>query len=105
MGKFYIVRDCYAPSTAPVNRMLGFLKVFSGLGAKMDVVFFMPDNKRSKAEPDPNIRYHYYWKYLPFVQNWIRFPLFLFIYKYLFALKVKKVIPFCLWVVVLSFLF
>lgn len=90
MGKFYIVRDCYAPSTAPVNRMLGFLKVFSGLGAKMDVVFFMPDTKRSKAEPDPNIRYHYYWKYLPFVQNWIRFPLYLFLYKYLFAWRVKK---------------
>lgn len=90
MGKFYIVRDCYAPSTAPVNRMLGFLKIFSERGAKMDVVFFMPDAKRNRAEPNPNIRYHYYWKYLPFTQNWLRFPLYLYLYKYLFYLRVKK---------------
>ena len=84
MGKFYIVRDCYAPSTAPVNRMKGFLKAFSGCGAKMDVVFFMPDSKRSKADLTPDIQYHYYWKFLPFTQNWLRFPLYLFCYRYLF---------------------
>lgn len=90
MGKFYIVRDCYAPSTAPVNRMKGFLKAFSGCGAKMDVVFFMPDSKRSKADLTPDIQYHYYWKFLPFTQNWLRFPLYLFCYRYLFSLRLKK---------------
>lgn len=90
MGKFYIVRDCYAPSTAPVNRMLGFLRSFSERGAKMDVVFFMPDAKRNKAESNPNIRFHYYWRVLPFIQNWIRFPLYLYLYKYLFYLRVKR---------------
>lgn len=90
MSKFYIVRDCFAPDTAPINRMLGFLKVFATHRGQMDVVFFMPDRKRSKAEPDPHFRYHYYWKYLPFTQNWLRFPLYLYLYKYLFALKVKR---------------
>lgn len=90
MGRFYIVRDCYAPSTAPVNRMLAFLKVFAERGAQMDVVFFMPNEKRHKAEPHPNIHYHYYWKFLPFTKNWLRFPLYLFIYKYLFAMRVRK---------------
>ena len=90
MGKFYIVRDCYSPNTAPINRMLGFLKVFAERGAEMDVVFFMPDDNRNWAPSHPNVRYHYYWKFLPFKQNWIRFPLYLFIYQYLFAMKVKK---------------
>lgn len=90
MGKFYIVRDCYAPNTAPANRMFGILKIFSEYGVQMDVVFFMPDASKSKAGCLRNIRYHYYWKYLPFTQNWIRFPLYLFFYKYLFSWKVKK---------------
>lgn len=90
MSKFYIVRDCYAPDTAPNNRMLGFLRAFAERGDKMDVVFFMPNSKKEKAKPHPNIHYHYYWKFLPFKQNWLRLSLYLFFYKYLFALKVRK---------------
>lgn len=90
MGKFYIVRDCFAPNTAPVNRMIGFLNVFSKLGAKMDVVFFMPNKTRDRAPQQENVHYHYYWRYLPFTQNWLRVPLYFFIYRYLFAWKVKR---------------
>lgn len=90
MGKFYIVHDTYTPDTAPTNRMLGLLKAIAECGAKMDVIFFMPDDLKQLAPSHPNIRYHYYWRFLPFKQNWIRFPLYLFIYQYLFAMKVKK---------------
>lgn len=90
MGKFYIVRDCYAPGTAPNNRMEGFLKSFIRRGTLLDVVFFMPNRNRDKAKYHGQIHYHYYWKYLPFTQNWLRFPLYLFVYKYLFAWKVRR---------------
>lgn len=90
MSKFYIVKDFYAPSTAPTNRMLGFLKEFSKLSESIDLVFFMPDLNRSKAPALPNVRYHYYWKYLPFTNNFIRFSLYLFVYRFLFYLSLRK---------------
>ena len=90
MSKFYIVKDCYAPSTASTNRMLGFIKEFSKLSESIDVVFFMPDSNQSKAPVYPNVKYHYYWKYLPITNNFIRFFLYIYVYKFVFALTLKK---------------
>lgn len=90
MSKFFIVVDCYAPSTASTNRVMGFLKVFSRLSKPIDLVFFMPDLNRSKAPVLPNVRYHYYWRFLPFTNNYFRFFSYLFLYRFLFYLSLRK---------------
>ncbi len=90
MGKFYIIRDCYFPNTAPTNRMMGFIKGFSELGIKTDVVFFMPDFSLSKAPQIDGVTYHYYWKYLPTKNRILRFFYYQFIYVYILYFKIKR---------------
>lgn len=62
MNKIYIVCNSYNPNTAPTNRLLSFLKGFSELGLKVEVVFLESDSIFSKAtEVLPNIRFNYMW--------------------------------------------
>lgn len=49
MNKIYIVCNSYNPNTAPTNRLLSFLKGFSELGLKVEVVFLESDSIFSKA--------------------------------------------------------
>ena len=88
-SKLYIVRDSYFPGTAATNRLIGLLKEFSKEKVDCDVVFFMPDFHRSTAPHFDGIHYHYYWRFFPFTNNTIRQVLYLFVYIYLFFLRVK----------------
>lgn len=88
MSKFYIVSGSYYPNTATTNRLMGFLKAFSKMGIKVDMVFFMPDPNYSKAPEMDNITFHYYWKYLP-ISSKFRFILYQFLYNRIFISKVK----------------
>lgn len=89
MNKFYIVSNSYYPNTASTNRLMGFIKAFSQMGIKVDVIFFMPNKMRDKAPEMENVTYHYYWKYFPITSK-IRFILYQYLYIYLFYLRVKK---------------
>ena len=67
MGHFYIVCNVYKPNTAPTNRILGFVHGFSELGIDAEVVFLIPDSKRSKVERKyPHISFRYMWEKMPF---------------------------------------
>lgn len=90
MNKFYIVRDSFFPGTAPTNRMMGFLKEFSKEGVDCDVVFFMPDFALSHAPALKNVHYHYYWRFLPFTNNYLRQLLYMLLYVFIFCLRVKS---------------
>lgn len=60
---FYIVCGLYSPSTAPSNRIMGYVKSLSKLGIDTHVVFFMPDKTHSKyTESLPHITFHYLWE-------------------------------------------
>ncbi len=89
MSKFYIVSGSYFPNTAGTNRLMGFLNAFSRLGIKADVVFFMPDDKFSKAPELMNITFHYYWKYFPTFSKF-RLILYQFLYSHIFVSRIKK---------------
>lgn len=89
MGKVYIVRDSYFPGTATTNRMMGFLKEFSKKGIDCDVVFFMPDFSLSHAPDLEHVRYHYYWRFLPFKNSYLRQFFYLLVYIYFFCWRVK----------------
>lgn len=59
---FYFVRYSYTPDTAPTNRGLAMWRAMSEMGVPTHVVFFAPDNKRSKFEGNlPNIEFEYLW--------------------------------------------
>lgn len=67
MRHFYIVCNVYEPNTAPTNRILNFVRGFSELGVDAEVVFLVPDSKRSKIEQDyPHISFRYMWERMPF---------------------------------------
>lgn len=89
MSKFYIVSGSYYPNTATTNRLMGFLKAFSELGVKVDMIFFMPDPHFSKAPEMENITFHYYWKYLP-ISSKLRFIIYQVLYNRIFISKVKS---------------
>lgn len=58
----YIVYNSYQPNTAPTNRLLSFLRGFSELGTKVEVVFLESDSIYSKiTEHFPNIYFNYMW--------------------------------------------
>lgn len=62
MNKVYIVCNSYQPNTAPTNRLLSFLRGFSELGIKVEVVFLEPDSNYNKVtEHLPNIYFNYMW--------------------------------------------
>lgn len=89
MSKLYIISGSYYPNTASTNRVMGLIKAFSQMGVKCDVVYFMPDEKCSKAPKLKNVTYHYFWKFLP-VTSKLRFILYQFLYKYLLNLTIRK---------------
>lgn len=43
MGTFYILSDGYAPNQAYTNHNMAFLKGFSALGVRAELVYIMPD--------------------------------------------------------------
>lgn len=59
----YFAIFAYAPNTAPTNRFMAYIKALSELGEKIRVVFFYPDDNRSKViEQYANIEFVYYWE-------------------------------------------
>lgn len=63
MGKIYLLYRCYSPNTAYINRMLSYLRAWEDEGEKVEIVFFMPDEKKSKiAESFRHIKITYMWE-------------------------------------------
>ena len=50
MGNIYIVCNSYNPNTAPINRILSFVRGFSELCVEAEVVFLTPNSVRSKVD-------------------------------------------------------
>lgn len=80
----YIVHAQYKPNTAPANRALSFFRGFSDAGVKAHVLYFLPDESRSKVkETFPGITIEYLWdrhyfehpllKYVSYVRYLIAF--------------------------------
>ena len=62
MGNIYIVCNSYNPNTAPINRILSFVRGFSELGVEAEVVFLTPNSVRSKVDKHyPLITFKYMW--------------------------------------------
>ena len=62
MNKIYLVCNSYNPNTAATNRVLSFLRGFSELGVKVEVVYLAPDSKMSKVQESyPHITFKYMW--------------------------------------------
>lgn len=62
MSKLYIIRDCYEPNTASINRSLAFAKGYGELGVDTEVVFIFPNYKREKIkESFLNVKFTYLW--------------------------------------------
>lgn len=58
----YIVCNSYQPNTAPMNRVLSFIRGFSDLKVEAEVVFLAPDSQRSVIqEVYPHITFRYMW--------------------------------------------
>lgn len=67
MNKVYIVCNSYQPNTAPTNRLLSFVRGFSELGIKAEVVFLSPNSEKSKVNKQyPHITFRYMWEKLHF---------------------------------------
>lgn len=72
MSNIYIVCNSYTPNTAPVNRILSFVRGFSELGVESEVVFLAPNSKRSKVDKQyPHITFKYMWEKLPFSNRFV----------------------------------
>ena len=67
MSNIYIVCNSYNPNTAPINRILSFVRGFSELGVEAEVVFLTPNSERSKVNINyPHITFKYMWENLHF---------------------------------------
>lgn len=67
MGNIYIVCNSYNPNTAPINRILSFVRGFSELCVEAEVVFLTPNSVRSKVDKHyPLITFKYMWENLHF---------------------------------------
>lgn len=63
MSSFYFLNNAYIPGTAMTNRMLAYVRGLSELGINTNLVFFFPDEKRSKIEfTFPFITIDYLWE-------------------------------------------
>lgn len=72
MVKFYIVQSAYTPNTAPTNRLLSFLQGFSDLGVDVEMVYLIPDSKKSKiAKSIPHVKVTYMWEKLPITNPYL----------------------------------
>lgn len=80
MAKFYILQDVYLPGSASVNRVLSYLRGFEELGIESEVVYFMPDVRKSKIDQTPYLHttFTYLWnnastsnKYLKYLGGFI----------------------------------
>ena len=67
MSKLYIIRSCYEPNTASINRSLAFCKGYGELGVSTKMVFIIPNYKKEKVkESFLNVSFVYLWdKYCP----------------------------------------
>ncbi|WP_345031605.1 glycosyltransferase [Ravibacter arvi] len=88
--KVYIIRNCYEPNIASINRSLAFSKGYGELGVDTKVVFVFPNYKKDRVEQSfLNVEFLYLWeKYCPsnkYLRNvFLRFALLLFV------LRLKK---------------
>lgn len=64
---FYFVPTSYTPNTAATNRCDSYIRGFSEQGVKTTVVYFSPNEQKSKSVEYPGIKYLYYWEklYIP----------------------------------------
>ena len=63
MDKLYIFIDSYQPNTAAINRYLAFIKGFSELKIKIEVVFIRPDKNYNKIDTTFNhVEFTYLWE-------------------------------------------
>ncbi len=90
MKKLYIIRDCYVPNTASINRSLAFSKGYGELGVDTEVVFIFPSYTKEKAtESFLNVTFTYLWeRYYP--KNKYLKHLFCRLFLLKFILKLKK---------------
>lgn len=90
MSKVYIVCNSYSPNTAPTNRVLSFVRGFSELGMEAEVIYLVPDLKKSKVKENfPHIKIKYMWERMPF-SNRILNKLAEEYYGWKFALSLKS---------------
>lgn len=62
MAKFYILCNGYSPNQAYTNHNMCFIRGFSELGVKADLVYIMPDERDSVMEKEyPGINVRYLW--------------------------------------------
>lgn len=90
MSTIYIVCQSYYPNTAFTNRILSFIRGFSELGVDAEVVFLIPDPRRSTIQEHyPHITFKYMWKSMPFSNRFIN-KIAEEYYGWVFAKKLKK---------------
>lgn len=63
MKTLYVFRDCYSPNTATLNRLMAFIKGFSELGVKVNVLFIRPNKHEDKVVyVYENVSFSYLWE-------------------------------------------
>lgn len=73
MSKFYIVRGEYEPNTAPINRLLAFVRGFEHLGIKVELVFLFPNWRKDKLVLNSEyVSVSHLWDSMPIYRNRIR---------------------------------
>lgn len=67
MRKLYIIRDCYVPNIASINRTLALARGYGELGVQTEVVFIFPNYEKDKVKAKfLNVSFNYLWeKYCP----------------------------------------
>ena len=90
MANFYFIPTIYQPNTAATNRAISFIKGFSELGVKTQVVYFEPnEGKDTFLAPLENIEFIYYWKSFYWDNKIAKYIILLFYYFH-FLIKLKK---------------
>lgn len=86
----YFIFYSYSPNTADANRALAYFRNLDLMKIPITVVFFMPDEKRSKiSEEYQYISIKYYWDKF-FLNNRFFKPLFYLVFKEHFLRKLNK---------------
>ena len=90
MSAFYILYRRYIPNTAISNRLLAFVRGFSELGIKTEIVMFSPSEKYDKIELVlPNVRFNHCWERHYMKRGALKY-LSIFSYMIGFVCKLKK---------------
>lgn len=85
---FYFVPTSYTPNTAATNRCASYIRGFSEQGLKTTVVYFSPNEQKSKPIEYPGIKYLYFWEKLFFSKKpFYYFSLLLYIFRFLLMLR------------------